>query len=268
MALAITGCTKEVPKCSDEGTLATAKDLFTEKVADFFADDEDLDVKIDPKEAKKFIHIDIKYPLASSYDEKIKKYTCEAQFINSKGSKIDVTYNSQLDDDGDHVITVNGISLADMEKMKDGVIADLKSAYGKKQKQPAAPEQSATPEQPAPAEAPVAAPPASPPDEPSAASGSSDSMITTSNINLRSCPGIQCNALAVIPLNSTVSVDMASMSNITERSGNQTPWVKINYIGQYCELSSFSQETGCMAWHSADSITGWVNYGRLTSPQN
>lgn len=86
------------------------------------------------------------------------------------------------------------------------------------------------------------------------------------DMNLRSCPGTTCSALVVIPKNAKVGVDMASIRNVTEASGAQTPWARVTYSGPYCDPATLDQKLGCVTLHEpGEPVTGWINYQRLSA---
>lgn len=101
---------------------------------------------------------------------------------------------------------------------------------------------------------------------PQASGGGAVSMwIGNSDMNLRSCPGTTCSAVMVIPKHAKVDVDLASIRNVTESSGAQTPWARITYSGPYCDPKTIDQQTGCVALQDPSGPTaGWVNYQRLS----
>lgn len=98
--------------------------------------------------------------------------------------------------------------------------------------------------------------------------GSSDMWIGPNDMNVRSCPGTTCSALAVVPKHSKVSADSASVRNVTEASGSQTPWVRITYTGPTCDVATIDRQLGCVDPRDSGSpITGWVNFTRLVATQ-
>ncbi|MDR5856918.1 hypothetical protein P9239_04845 [Caballeronia sp. LZ062] len=113
------------------------------------------------------------------------------------------------------------------------------------------------------APAPVAVQP-----QPSAATnrGVVDMYLGGIDMNMRSCPGSTCAAVIIVPKDSKVSVDTATMRDVTESSGNNTPWVRVTYEGAYCTSAEQDSQTGCMPTHGTDApVTGWMNYTRLLS---
>lgn len=100
----------------------------------------------------------------------------------------------------------------------------------------------------------------------SASGGASDMWLGQLDMNLRSCPGTTCSAVIVIPKNAKVSVDMASIRNVTEASGAQTPWARVTYSGPYCDPATLDQKLGCVTLHEpGEPVTGWINYQRLSA---
>lgn len=90
--------------------------------------------------------------------------------------------------------------------------------------------------------------------------------IGNADMNLRSCPGTTCSALIVIPKHAQVNVDAASVRNVTEASGVQTPWARVTYSGPYCETATLDQKLGCVTLHEpGEPVTGWINYQRLSA---
>jgi hypothetical protein len=88
------------------------------------------------------------------------------------------------------------------------------------------------------------------------------------DMNLRSCPGTTCSASIVIPKHAQVSVDAASVRNVTESSGAQTPWARVTYSGPYCDPATIDQNLGCVTLHEPGApVTGWINYQRLSATQ-
>ena len=53
------------------------------------------------------------FPRASAFDEKIKKYSCEAKLEAGGAIELPITYESQLDDSDQHIVSVGGISQGD-----------------------------------------------------------------------------------------------------------------------------------------------------------
>lgn len=87
------------------------------------------------------------------------------------------------------------------------------------------------------------------------------------DVNLRSCPGVACAALIVIPKNSGVSVDLSSAQKAPQSNDS---WVQVTYSGLYCRPGTLDQKMGCVApVQTSNPVTGWVNYSLLSqSPQS
>jgi hypothetical protein len=124
------------------------------------------------------------------------------------------------------------------------------------------PSQQVATQQPAEPQAVVAQPTSSSP----MSEGTMDMWLGPLDMNLRSCLGTTCSALIVIPKHAKVSVETASIRNVTEASGAQTPWARVTYSGPYCDPATLDQKVGCVTLHEpGDPITGWINYQRLSA---
>lgn len=119
VAFAIAGCAKEAPKCSDEQTLNLAKELFAKQLTEFAA--KLTGTQVDPKQAAEKLRFE--YPRASNFDEKIKKYACEATLVDSDGRQMAVKYTSQLNDQGEHLVFVPGLSETVGAALMQGIFA-------------------------------------------------------------------------------------------------------------------------------------------------
>jgi uncharacterized protein YecT (DUF1311 family) len=116
------GCGQEAPKCSDVATLSTVKKIIVGMLPDgspaaLFTDQE-------RNEA-----LSIENPRASGFEEKIKKYTCEAKLvIPFKVSELvyssNITYESQLDDKDSHLVVVKGFTNADVRAITLGFMSE------------------------------------------------------------------------------------------------------------------------------------------------
>lgn len=92
------GCSKELPKCSDESTIKLVKQIILEKIGA---------EGLTEKEIQEIIKIE--YPRAAALDKNIKKYSCEAKLIAGGKYERPISYESQLDDKSQHVVSVVGI---------------------------------------------------------------------------------------------------------------------------------------------------------------
>lgn len=138
-ALALTGCAKSPPKCSDEETLALVRQIIVEQIGG----DEGLRAG-EIKDGLRF-----EYARASAYDEKIKKLSCEAKLISGERYQLPLTYESQLDDHNDHIVSVSGIAPGDLLGIKSGLIDHISKARAGAAAKPAATEAAAVTEAPA-----------------------------------------------------------------------------------------------------------------------
>jgi hypothetical protein len=93
ITISLGGCGEATPNCSDEKTISLVKEITAKKLST---------VEYPAKIIYDFLKIDSSR--ASAFDEKIKKYTCEAQLTvaskdaEEKGFYVPITYESQLDD--------------------------------------------------------------------------------------------------------------------------------------------------------------------------
>jgi uncharacterized protein len=98
----LTGCTDQVPKCSDDDTINLVKNIVAEELG---TGDEVAEIKA------QFV---IEYPRASGFNEAIKKYECEARLVSGGTYQLPITYESQIDDGGQHIVSVGGIGQGDL----------------------------------------------------------------------------------------------------------------------------------------------------------
>jgi len=104
LAVLILGCSKQVPKCSDDDTITLVRKIIFDQIGG----SEGLTDK-EIQENMKFA-----LPRATAHDEKIKKYSCEAKLIAGNTIELPISYASQLDDQGQHIVSVGGISRGDL----------------------------------------------------------------------------------------------------------------------------------------------------------
>lgn len=126
IASASTGCSvleTQVPKCSDQETLGLVRQIIAESVG---ATGEN---SISAATLKSALTIEL--PHATSLEENIKKYSCEAtlQITDATGtrSKIVINYTSQLDDDNQHLVHAGGMSQFDQYFVANALKAALKA---------------------------------------------------------------------------------------------------------------------------------------------
>lgn len=135
MVSLLAACTKEPPKCSDDQTLSLAKKAVLEQILKAEQNNILANILITVTQgglssaiknglSEKEIQDNMKFelPRAIAFDEKIKKYSCDAQLIAGDGVKVPITYDSQLDDKGQHLVFVNRISEADLFAMDSGLM--------------------------------------------------------------------------------------------------------------------------------------------------
>ena len=90
----------QVPKCSDTDTLDLVRQIIAEDVGAVGAN------KLTNETLRLWLNIDL--PHASSLEENIKKYTCQATMVIKDGDggrhKTQISYTSQLDDNDEHLV--------------------------------------------------------------------------------------------------------------------------------------------------------------------
>lgn len=117
------GCAKEPPKCSDEDTFALIRQIIVDQLGgrDGVTDKELQD------------NMKIEYPRAGAFDEKIKKYSCEAKLVAGGIVQLPISYESQLDDRNQHIVSVGGISRGDLMALQYAIAEGIKKGRAAKE---------------------------------------------------------------------------------------------------------------------------------------
>lgn len=117
----LSGCTQGPPKCSDEATFDVLRQIIIDKVGrrDGTTDDD--------------LRNNIKFelPRASGFDEKIKKYSCEAKMVIAEQVQMPIAYESQLNDQNQHIVSLDGISLGDWIQLEVSIYKGIDSDRAK-----------------------------------------------------------------------------------------------------------------------------------------
>lgn len=121
-AAVLAGCTKEPPKCSDESTFALVRQIIAEQLGGREG--------VTDKELEENLKIEL--PRASAFDEKIKKFSCAAKLVAGGTIQLPITYESQLDDKDEHIVSVGGISRIDLYQLKIAVSNSINGAREEK----------------------------------------------------------------------------------------------------------------------------------------
>lgn len=132
----LTSCTKGVPKCGDDETIALVKDIVAKQISE--------QATLDDFKAQ----MAVDFPRASGFNEAIKKYDCEAKLIAGGTWQLPITYESQIDDNGQHIVAVGGIGSGDLlqvavairEKLRHDLAEAAKSRESAKQAAAPAPQ--------------------------------------------------------------------------------------------------------------------------------
>jgi hypothetical protein len=162
----LSGCKDSVPKCSDDDTLSLVKNILAEQIGESEG----------ASAAEMTTQMVIQYPRASAYTESIKKYECEAKLLAAGTYELPITYESQIDDSGQHIVAVGGIQRGDLFQVALAIVGKVRQSREEAAKaravaKPRVPTQVQTASQSPKAQPPPSAPPAAAPKtKPAAAS--------------------------------------------------------------------------------------------------
>lgn len=112
----ITACAQEPPKCSDDKTLSLVKKILLDKAGGSGG----------LSAEKSLENMIIELPRANAFDKNIKKYSCIAKLNVGGMTELPITYESQLDDKGQHIVSVFGTSSNDLAVVRAGLMAAIK----------------------------------------------------------------------------------------------------------------------------------------------
>lgn len=130
----LSGCSKEPPKCSDEGTIRLARQIIVGNIGGLEGATEE--------EIKHNLVFEL--PRATAYDEKILKYSCSAKLLAGGLPGIEIIYESQLDDSGQHIVGVGGLTMTDYMALGLILTEGIKNQRGRENMQ-RSPAQSSAP---------------------------------------------------------------------------------------------------------------------------
>lgn len=111
----LAGCkwlSQPLPTCSDDSTLDLVRQILAEHALGTSA--------LPPGEHLRK-RLTFRYPHATKLEENIRKYSCEADLliVGDVGThEVRLAYESQIDDAGDHLVQVGGISLLDVSSIR------------------------------------------------------------------------------------------------------------------------------------------------------
>lgn len=111
----IVGCGDTVPKCGDEDTISLVKQIASKQIAELG----------DLTENEVVAQLSLEYPRASSFDAAIKKYECEGRLISAGTYQLPITYETQLDDNGEQIVAVSGMQRGDLYMMANAAAAGV-----------------------------------------------------------------------------------------------------------------------------------------------
>jgi hypothetical protein len=118
LVLGLSGCKDNVPKCSDDDTLSLVKKILAEQIGESDG----------ANTAEMTAQMVIQLPRASAYTESIKKYECEAKLLAGGTYELPITYESQIDDNGQHIVAVGGIQRADLFQVALAIIEKVRES--------------------------------------------------------------------------------------------------------------------------------------------
>ena len=101
ISLLIGSCSGNTPKCSKESTVLTLKRLLIENYKGDSANFTENDIQYMLNKIK------VELPVPESYDDKIKKYSCNAKIVlqGERQYEFPIKYTSQLDDNKQHIVS-------------------------------------------------------------------------------------------------------------------------------------------------------------------
>ncbi|MBK8674824.1 MAG: hypothetical protein IPN27_00100 [Cellvibrionales bacterium] len=117
-AALITGCTKAPPKCSDEETVTLIQQIISDKIGG--------SAVASDKEMKDNIKINL--PRATAFDENINKYSCDATLVIAGKLQIPMIYESQIDDNGQHIVSIGGFTTGHFILIQNAISEVVKKA--------------------------------------------------------------------------------------------------------------------------------------------
>jgi hypothetical protein len=127
MAALLAACSKEPPTCSDDKTIELVKQI----TIDAIGGGKGLSsgaiqggiAGVTEEEIRENLNIELSR--ASSFDKEIKKYNCDAKLISGGAYQIPITYSSQLDDKGQHIVSFGGLSMGDFVMLRGTLVEGI-----------------------------------------------------------------------------------------------------------------------------------------------
>jgi hypothetical protein len=110
------------PTCSDETTFTLVRQILSDNIVD-------ADHQLSPEELKKRLTFTL--PHATKLEENIRKYTCEATLTarsESSVHKMSLVYESQLDDNHNHLVQITNLTNGDVDAMKSILTANTSNS--------------------------------------------------------------------------------------------------------------------------------------------
>jgi hypothetical protein len=109
LVVLLAGCSKEPPLCSDESSLNSLRALISEELKS--------NLTLTPQDLIENLRFDL--PLATAYDENIKKRTCQLKLAAGTDFSTNLSYSFQIDDKGAVIVGFFGMSRLELYSIKN-----------------------------------------------------------------------------------------------------------------------------------------------------
>jgi len=136
MAILLTACSKQPPKCGDDETLDIIRKIILEQIDQFYAlpsnhwmgggDWFKGSKSLTDKEIKD--NLKFETPQATGYDKDIKKYSCEVKLVAGGQWELPISYESLLDDKGQHLVNIDGAASSKLDYITSALIKGVKNS--------------------------------------------------------------------------------------------------------------------------------------------
>lgn len=111
----LVGCAKEPPKCSDEKTLNIVRDIVSRQIG----------IANEVPQNEAYENLKFEFTKATAFDKDIKKISCATTLIAGDSYRYNINYESQLDDNNEHIVESSNISVEDAWRLKRAVLTAI-----------------------------------------------------------------------------------------------------------------------------------------------
>lgn len=111
----LVGCAKEPPKCSDEKTLNLVRDIVSRQIG----------MSNEVPQNEVYENLKFELPKATAFDKDIKKISCTTTLVAGNSYRLTTEYESQLDDNNEHIVASSNISIEDAWRLKQAVLTAI-----------------------------------------------------------------------------------------------------------------------------------------------